>query len=85
MPLVSIAMGKYMNSNMPGIFVPDKILNEIAQATGVNSINVGIRIATEMIKSIRGEKICDGVHIMFPSREERIPEIIEAAGLLAVK
>jgi 5,10-methylenetetrahydrofolate reductase len=85
MPLVSIAMGKYMNSNMPGISVPDSILNKMAQAPRGSSINVGLAIAVDIIKQIRDDKICDGVHIMFPSREDRIPEVIEAAGLFIEK
>jgi methylenetetrahydrofolate reductase (NADPH) len=35
-----------------------------------------------MIKQIKEEKVCDGVHIMFIGREERVPEILETSGLL---
>lgn len=84
MPLVSVAMGKYMNSNVPGIFVPDSMLAEMAQAPRGASIAKGIELAAKMIKQIREEKICDGVHIMFPGREDRITDVIEAAGLLKI-
>ncbi|MDP2920286.1 MAG: methylenetetrahydrofolate reductase [Dehalococcoidia bacterium] len=81
MPLVSVGMGRYMNSNMPGIFVPDSILTEMSRALAGKAILTGISIAARMINQIKEEKICDGVHIMFPGREERIHEVLEAAGL----
>ncbi|HEX9896993.1 MAG TPA: methylenetetrahydrofolate reductase [Dehalococcoidales bacterium] len=81
MPLVSVAMGRYMNSNMPGIFVPNYVLDEMAQAPKGKSLSTGIELAVKMIRKIREEKICDGVHIMFPGREERIRDVIELAEL----
>jgi methylenetetrahydrofolate reductase (NADPH) len=81
MPLVSVGMGRYINSNMPGIHVPDNVLSEMSQAPAGKAILSGINIAARMIKQLKNEKICDGVHIMFPGREERIPDVIEAAGL----
>jgi 5,10-methylenetetrahydrofolate reductase len=35
-----------------------------------------------MIKRIQKEKMCDGVHIMAIGREELVPDIISAAGLV---
>jgi 5,10-methylenetetrahydrofolate reductase len=34
-----------------------------------------------MIKRIRDEKMCDGVHIMAIGKEELVPDIMSAAGL----
>lgn len=84
MPLVSVAMGKYMNSNMPGVFVPEDVLDEISRAPKGKSISTGIELAAKMIQQIKEQKLCDGVHIMFPGREERIGEVIELGGLLGV-
>jgi methylenetetrahydrofolate reductase (NADPH) len=84
MPLVSVAMGRYMNSNMPGVSVPERFLSEMAQAPRGAAVAKGIELAAKMVGQIREEKICDGVHIMFPGREERIPDVIEASGLLKV-
>lgn len=84
MPLISVAMGRYMNSNMPGVFVPEHVLDEIAQAPKGRSLSAGIEFAAKMIRQIKEEKICDGVHIMFPGREERIGEVMELGGLIGV-
>ncbi|GAI64794.1 unnamed protein product, partial [marine sediment metagenome] len=40
-----------------------------------------IDIASRMVKELREEAICDGVHIMTLGREQVLPEILRAAGL----
>jgi len=81
-PLVGVAMAKYMNANVPGIFVPEHLIDELDQTPKGKGVSKGIEIAARTIRQIKEEKICDGVHIMFIGREERIPEILEATGLL---
>ncbi|MFA5316458.1 MAG: methylenetetrahydrofolate reductase [Dehalococcoidales bacterium] len=81
MPLVSVAMGRYINSNIPGMFVPDRVLAEMAQAPRGQSVATGIKLAAKLLKHIKEEKICDGVHLVFPGREERILDVIEISGL----
>ena len=81
-PVIGAKMAQYMNENVPGIFVPQYIIDELAQTPKGTGVSKGIEIAARMIRQIREEKICDGVHIMFIGREERVPEILEGAGLL---
>jgi len=45
------------------------------------AINKGMEIAARMIRQIKEESICDGVHIMAIGREEVVPDIIMQAGL----
>jgi len=35
-----------------------------------------------MIKRIRDEEMCDGVHVMAIRREEVVPDILSVAGLI---
>ena len=77
--LVTPGMARYMNKNVPGIFVPDKLVDEMAAAEKGKKLVAGIRIAGRMIKQLREEKICDGVHIMAIGKEDRVPDILEAA------
>jgi len=79
--LVGAKMATYMNENVPGIYVPQYLIDELAQAPKGKGIATGIEIAGRLIRQIKEEKICDGVHIMAIGREERVPEILEAAGL----
>ena len=77
--LVTAGMAKYMNKNVPGIFVPDKLIDEMAGAPKGKRLEAGIRIAGRMIRQLREEKICDGVHIMAIGKEGCVPDILKAA------
>ncbi|MFC2020049.1 methylenetetrahydrofolate reductase [Chloroflexota bacterium] len=79
--LVSARMARYMNENVPGIFVPQNLIDELAAAPKGEAINKGIEIAGRMIADLKSEAICDGVHIMAIGREEVVPDILAAAGL----
>jgi len=78
--LVSAGMARYMNKNVPGIFVPDELIQEMASAEKGKRLATGISIAGRMIRQLRQEKLCDGVHIMAIGKEARVPDILEAAG-----
>ena len=79
--LVSARMAKYMNENVPGIFVPQGLIDELAAAPKGEALSKGIEIAGRMIAALKSEAICDGVHIMAIGREEVVPDILAAAGL----
>jgi len=81
-PVVGSKMAAYMNDNVPGVFIPQYLIDELAQAPKGTGVAKGIEIAARMIRQIREEKVCDGVHIMFIGREERVPEILKTSGLL---
>jgi methylenetetrahydrofolate reductase (NADPH) len=81
-PVIGVKMAAYMNENVPGVFIPQPIIDELAGAPKGTGVAKGIEIAARMIRQIRDEKVCDGVHIMFIGREEKVPEILESAGLL---
>ncbi len=79
--LVSARMAKYMTDNVPGIVVPQYLIDELASAPKGESLNKGIEIAGRMISTIKKESICDGVHIMAIGKEEVVPDIMKAAGM----
>lgn len=79
--LVSARMAKFMNENVPGILVPQELIDELASAPKGEALNKGIEIAGRMIATLERERICDGVHIMAIGREEVVPDILRAAGL----
>lgn len=81
--LVSAGMARYMNANVPGIFVPDELIKEMAgvpKGKG-NALKKGIEITGRMIRELKEEAVCDGVHIMAIGKEEVVPDILSAAGL----
>ena len=78
--LVSARMAKFMNNNVPGVFVPQPLIDELASAPKGTALKKGIEIAGRMIRQIKEERLCDGVHIMAIGKEEVVPEILSAAG-----
>ncbi|MFL6602377.1 MAG: methylenetetrahydrofolate reductase [Steroidobacteraceae bacterium] len=79
-PLKSAKMGAWLNANVPGIRVPDALLQEMQGVAGTDSeIARGIDIAARTIREI--EKLCAGVHVMGLGWEAHIPAILQASGL----
>jgi len=81
--LTGARMAKYMNENVPGIFVPQQLIDELAAAPKGEALAKGIEIAGRMIATLKRDGVCDGVHIMAIGREEVVPDILSAAGLSA--
>jgi methylenetetrahydrofolate reductase (NADPH) len=79
--LVSARMAKYMTDNVPGVSVPQNLIDELAAAPKGEAINKGIEIAGRMIATIKKESLCQGVHVMAIGKEELVPDILRAAGL----
>ncbi len=79
--LTGAGMARYMNANVPGIVVPENLIEELKSAEKGKAVQKGIEIAGRMIRQLKDEKICDGVHIMAIGREGVVPDILAAAGL----
>ncbi len=79
--LSSARMAKFMTENVPGIFVPQNLIDELASAPKGKALSKGIEIAGRMIATLKKDSICDGVHIMAINREEVVPDILATAGL----
>ena len=88
-PLKAAGMAKYMNQNVPGIDVPQHMIDRLEAAAaegkekGVKGLpmQLGIEMAAEMIAKIKDEKLCDGVHIMAIGAEKNVPTILDKAGI----
>ncbi len=78
-PLRSERMALYMNEHIPGIYVPEEMIQRIASAE--DKIACGQEIAFEIIKAIK--PLCDGIHLM-PIRqiETALPIIDRVLGSL---
>ena len=79
--LSSARMARYMTENVPGIFVPQELIDELAAAPKGEALAKGIEIAGRMITALKKDSTCDGVHIMAIGKEEVVPDILAAAGL----
>ena len=77
--LTSHKMAIYMNKNVPGVFVPEHLIEEMKAAPKGTKIAKGVEIAGRMVRQIKQESICHGVHIMAIGKEQVVPDILEAA------
>ena len=88
-PLKAAGMAKFMNQNVPGIDVPQSMIERLEAAAaegkekGVKGLpmKLGMEMAAEMIAKIKEENICPGVHIMAIGAEKNVPTILEMAGI----
>jgi methylenetetrahydrofolate reductase (NADPH) len=79
--LTSAPMARFMNKNVAGVVVPQSLIDEMEAAPKGRKLEKGVEIAGRMIRRIKEEKMCDGVHIMAIGKEELVPDIMSAAGL----
>ncbi len=71
-PLKSASMARYLNHNVPGIKVPEELIEEIAAAD--DAAAVSIAQCRRIMQPLRS--LCDGVHVMAIGWERHIPAII---------
>ena len=79
--LTSAPMARFMNKNVAGVNVPQTLIDEMASAPKGRALEKGIEIAGRMVKRVKDENMCAGVHIMAIGKEEVVPDIMAAAGL----
>jgi methylenetetrahydrofolate reductase (NADPH) len=80
-PMKSVGMARYMKNRVPGMDVPDEIVKRLADTPKDKQAEEGIKICVESIERLRAVKGVAGFHIMAIEWEEKVPEIVERAGL----
>jgi methylenetetrahydrofolate reductase (NADPH) len=81
-PMKSAAMARYMKNKVPGMDVPDEVVNRMAGVPKDKQAEEGINICVESIQRLKEVKGVAGFHIMAIEWEKKVPEIVERAGLL---
>jgi len=71
--LKSARMAHFLNENIPGVQVPQQLVERLDQAQ--HPLEEGVAIARELVAEARS--CCQGVHLMTLGCEERIPEILQ--------
>jgi methylenetetrahydrofolate reductase (NADPH) len=88
----SLGMLKYMHNAVAGVTVPDALMERMSAAktaagedkkqARLNQQEEGIAIAVELIERVQEIPGIKGVHIQAIEWEQKVPEIVERAGLL---
>ena len=82
-PIKGAGMANYMKQSVPGMDVPQEIVDRIAaKDKGAPQQEEGKALAVEMIKELAEVEGIAGIHVMAVEWEPVVPEIVERAGLL---
>ncbi len=73
--LKSAKNAQFINNYVPGVNIPDSIIERLAKAE--QPLQEGMKIAAEQVKLAK--TICQGVHMMAVKKEDLIPEILDMA------
>jgi len=73
---------RYLRDQVPGVDVPDHVIERMDAAAPREQREEGIRIALEIVEDVRQIPGVSGIHLMTINHEEAIPRVVEAAGLL---
>ncbi|HEY9882067.1 MAG TPA: methylenetetrahydrofolate reductase [Thermosynechococcaceae cyanobacterium] len=75
--LKSAKNAQFINRCVPGVQIPDHIIDRLERAA--DPLQEGVLIAAEQVKQAR--QLCQGVHMMAVKREDLIPQILDLAGI----
>jgi methylenetetrahydrofolate reductase (NADPH) len=81
-PMKSAPMARYMKNKVPGMDVPDEMVNRMAGVPKEKAAEEGLKICVESMQRLSEVKGVAGFHIMAIEWEQKVPEIVERAGLL---
>ncbi|WP_068116021.1 methylenetetrahydrofolate reductase [Tropicimonas marinistellae] len=79
-PLTSARVARWMRSRVPGIHIPDALVERLDAASDPAAL--GQRLCIEAIQEVREIEGVSGVHIMAYRREHLVSEIILQSGVL---
>jgi len=80
-PFKTAGMANYMKKNVPGMDVPDEMIERMKGVPKEKQAEEGIKICVEQIQQLREIPGVRGIHIMAIEWEAKVAEIVKAAGL----
>ncbi|MDT8379025.1 MAG: methylenetetrahydrofolate reductase [Desulfotignum sp.] len=80
-PMKSVGMARYMKNKVPGMDIPDAVIKRLEGVPKEQQSEEGIKMAVEAIERLKQVKGVHGFHIMAIEWEEKVPQIVEQAGL----
>ncbi len=78
-PLASAKSARWMRNNVPGIHIPDSVIERLEYAE--NPSEEGRRLCVELIQQIKEISGVAGVHIMAYRREHLVVDIVRECGI----
>ncbi|OHD68118.1 MAG: 5,10-methylenetetrahydrofolate reductase [Spirochaetes bacterium RBG_16_49_21] len=81
-PFKSVGMARYMKTKVPGMDVPDELIERLKSVAKEKQADEGIALCIETIERLKKIEGVSGIHIMAIEWEEKVREIAEKSGLL---
>ena len=81
-PIKSAGAARYMKTKVPGMDVPDEVVDRMASAPKGEAKMAGIDLCVDIINQVRQIEGVAGIHLMAIEWEEAVAEIVEKAELL---
>lgn len=79
-PLPSSKTARWMRSNVPGVHIPDAVIERMEKSK--NEKAEGKQLAIDLIQEIREIEGVHGLHVMAYRQEEFVNDIIHASGVM---
>jgi methylenetetrahydrofolate reductase (NADPH) len=81
-PLRSAKAAEFMRTKVPGVVIPDTVVERLRKTPIDRQQEEGKKICIEIIQQVREIEGVSGVHIMAYRQEELVADIVLEAGLL---
>jgi 5,10-methylenetetrahydrofolate reductase len=79
-PIASAKTARWLRAKVPGVHVPDAIVDRLERAPDPRA--EGKRICIELMRRIREIPGIAGVHVMAPKQDHLVPELVAESGVL---
>ena len=79
-PLASAKSAEWIRTHVPGVHIPDEVINRLKGAK--DQAQEGVNICNEILQQLKEIDGVRGAHVMAYRQEHRVPEIVEKSGIL---
>jgi methylenetetrahydrofolate reductase (NADPH) len=79
-PLASAKSAEWIRKNVPGVHIPDAIIDRLKGAE--NQAEEGVNVCIDMVNQVAEIDGVHGVHIMAYRQEHKVAEIVQRSGVL---
>jgi 5,10-methylenetetrahydrofolate reductase len=79
-PLASARTARWMRSNVPGVHIPDAVIDRLEGAE--NQKEEGRKLCVDIINEVKEIEGVSGIHMMAYRQEELVAEIVAESGIL---
>jgi methylenetetrahydrofolate reductase (NADPH) len=80
-PLRSEKAAEFMRTKVPGVWIPDEIVDRLAKTPKERKKEEGVRLCLEIIQQVQEIEGVAGIHIMAYNQEDTVPDIVKQVGL----